>query len=230
MVVRGARSIERVVDIRGPYPVIDGDLYHREKSGYERFVKPLLDIVGALLLIAILAPVMATCVVVIWVTMGGPVLLRQERVGRFGQPFTLYKFRTMIPDRRHSDVAFTGEDRRRSHKTESDPRVTPIGKHLRRLSLDELPQFFNVLMGDMSLVGPRPELPSIVRGYEDWQHRRHAVRPGITGLWQVSERGSTPLHEATEHDLDYIEHLAFTADVSILWKTPFAAFGKRTGF
>jgi lipopolysaccharide/colanic/teichoic acid biosynthesis glycosyltransferase len=104
-----------------------------------------------------------------------------------------------------------------------------VGAFLRKWSLDELPQFINVIKGDMSLVGPRPEMVEIVATYESWQHRRHAVKPGITGPWQISERGDKPLHECTESDLDYIDELGFAADLRILALTPLAALGVRRG-
>ena len=135
----------------------------------------------------------------------------------------------MEPDRREVEGSFLGEDRRISHKRADDPRITETGRFLRKWSLDELPQLFNVIRGDMSLVGPRPELVQIVSRYEAWQHGRHAVRPGITGSWQVSERGDRMLHEATDIDIEYIESISFRQDLGILIRTVPAALGSRTG-
>src|SRR5205807_7999289 len=118
-------------------------------------------------------------------------------------------------------------ERRRCHKTATDPRVTRIGRVLRALSIDELPQLVNVLRGDMSLVGPRPELVEIAAKYEPWQHARHAVKPGVTGLWQISERTTTPMHEATAVDLEYVERLSFFTDCAILARTVPAVLLRR---
>lgn len=217
------KSVPRVVPI-------DGDrIYVRHPGRYERYVKPAMDRVGAAILLLIAMPALVVASIAILVTMGGPVFLRQPRVGRHGHVFTLYKFRTMMPDRRREQVPFVGVDRRETHKHPDDPRITPVGRFLRTWSLDEIPQFWNVLMGDMSLVGPRPELVDIVSRYEDWQHRRHAVKPGITCTWQVAERGDMPLHEATHMDVDYVDGLCFRTDLQLLMLTPLAALGLRRG-
>lgn len=209
--------------------LVDARTYLRPRGLYERRVKPALDWMGALLLLLLTLPLMAASAVAIRLTMGAPILLRQPRVGRFGRVFTIYKFRTMLPDRREGRATYGGPERRISHKRADDPRITPVGRFLRKWSLDELPQFFNVLKGDMSLIGPRPELVPIVAAYQPWQHGRHAVKPGITGLWQVSERGDRLLHEATDVDLAYIERLGPVADLQILLHTPLAALGLRHG-
>lgn len=219
------------VDVRGDVRIlVDADMYRRDRGIYERFAKPAIDRVLAIALLIFVSPVLLACAIAVYRSMGRPVILRQERVGLGGQIFTLYKFRTMDPDRRSASVPFTGLDRRISHKRADDPRLTDVGRFLRKWSLDELPQLFNVLKGDMSLVGPRPELVDIVMRYEPWQHRRHAVRPGITGLWQTSERGHRMMHEATDVDLNYITNLSAIKDIRILASTPLAALGRRTGF
>lgn len=197
---------------------------------YVRAVKPVLDRLVALGLLVGLAPVIAVLAVAVRASMGGPVIFTQQRVGRGGELFTLWKFRTMLPDRRTSTAPYDGPERRLRHKTEHDPRVTPVGRFLRTWSLDEIPQLVNVLAGDMSLVGPRPELPQIVDGYAPWQHQRHVVRPGLTGLWQISERGDRPLHECTERDLEYLDTVSFATDLRILVRTPLAAMGAMRGF
>lgn len=212
------------VSIAGPSQVST-----RLSTDYERFVKPVVDIVGAALLLVVTAPLTIAAAVAIWVTMGGPVILRQQRVGEQGRVFTLYKFRTMEPDRRNNPVPFVGDDRRQTHKHPEDPRITPVGQFLRVWSIDELPQFLNVLKRDMSLVGPRPEMVDIVAQYQPWQHGRHAVKPGITGSWQISERGDKMLHECTESDIDYVESLSVWSDLRILALTPLAVLGLRRG-
>ena len=127
--------------------------------------------------------------------------------------------RSAIPDRRTFLRRSFADDRRRTHKTRHDPRVTRIGRVLRRTSLDELPQLWNVLKGDMSLVGPRPELPQIVMRYEEWQHARHLVTPGLTGWWQVNRDGQRLMHEATELDLYYVQNQGWSLDIAILART-----------
>jgi lipopolysaccharide/colanic/teichoic acid biosynthesis glycosyltransferase len=197
----------------------------RAGSRYDLFVKPLLDRIGAGTILLLLLPILAAVALLVIVTLGRPLLYRQQRVGRHNEGFEMLKFRTMEPDRRRRrlSVAPPG-DRRRRHKSSNDPRHTPVGRFLRRTSLDELPQLWNVLRGDMSLVGPRPELEDLVAGYAPWQHQRHQVKPGITGLWQVTDRqlsaGDMHLHTAT--DLAYIEQLSLRTDLRILLRTPTA--------
>jgi lipopolysaccharide/colanic/teichoic acid biosynthesis glycosyltransferase len=152
---------------------------------------------------------------------GGPVLFRQIRVGRNGRPFHVFKFRTMVTDAEKQKALL--EERNEGNgvlfKIRDDPRVTRSGAWLRRFSLDELPQLFNVLVGQMSLVGPRPALPEEAAQYGDYVRRRLAVRPGITGLWQVSGRSDLPWEEAVRLDLRYVENWSFALDLQILWKT-----------
>lgn len=202
----------------------------RRRSTYERFAKPAIDRAVGVVLALLTLPIIVAVALAVFVDLGLPTLLRQERVGLNGKLFRVYKFRTMEPDRRTPDeTSFVGSDRRMNHKSKDDPRLTRLGRFLRKWSLDELPQLWNVLLGDMSLVGPRPEMVQIVRHYEPWQHARHQVKPGVTGLWQVSARGEVPMHEATHIDLEYVKGLSFVADVKILAKTIPAALGERTG-
>ncbi len=205
-------------------------LADRRRGAYERFWKPALDRLAGLVLMLLTLPIIIPAALTVFVDLGFPIFLRQERVGRGGKIFKVYKLRTMEPDRR-TPVApsFVGTDRRVNHKSKDDPRLTRVGRFLRKWSLDELPQLWNVVLGDMSLVGPRPEMVQIVRHYEPWQHARHQVKPGVTGLWQVSARGEVPMHEATHIDLEYIKSVSFAADVKILAKTIPAALGDRTG-
>ena len=212
-------------------PPAGDDVFVRRRGLYERLGKPIFDRLVALALLVLVLPTMAIVALVVWLSLGRPVVLRQARVGLGGVHFTVYKFRTMRPDRRAPrNESFPGADRRMTHKHPDDPRLTPAGRVLRKLSLDELPQLWNVVRGDMSLVGPRPELPMIVARYENWQHRRHAVRPGITGLWQVSVRGEGEMHEHVDVDIDYVERLSFREDLRILLRTLPAALGSRRGW
>jgi lipopolysaccharide/colanic/teichoic acid biosynthesis glycosyltransferase len=221
-----------VVDVSGSEASIGlgQPLVRRSPTGYERYLKPILDRIGSILLLTVTAPLSLAAAGAVRITMGAPVILRQQRVGKSGAVFTMYKFRTMQPDRRITDVPDFGEERRLTHKHPNDPRLTPVGRFLRKWSLDELPQFLNVVRGEMSLVGPRPEMPQIVAGYEPWQHARHSVKPGITGLWQISERGDRMMHEATETDLAYVEQVSLATDLRILFITPLAALGLRRGY
>lgn len=198
-----------------------------EPGLYDRVGKPIIDRMSALLLLLVLLPLMVGVAIAVYVELGRPLFFRQRRVGKHGRVFQMIKFRTMHPCRRERQQPIRHDDRRRQHKTSRDPRHTTVGRFLRRTSLDELPQLLNVLKGDMSLVGPRPELESIVRDYAAWQHQRHLVKPGITGLWQVtarSEEGTMHLH--TDIDLDYVERVSLRTDLTILLRTPLAAVGK----
>jgi lipopolysaccharide/colanic/teichoic acid biosynthesis glycosyltransferase len=193
---------------------------------YLRVAKPVIDAVGAAVLLVLTLPLVAAVAVAVRVALGPGVIYRQDRVGRGGRPFVINKFRTMLPDRRRAAAPYDGPDRRVCHKTDSDPRHTPLGRFLRKYSLDELPQLWNVLAGDMSLVGPRPELLEVVERYEPWQRERHRVKPGLTGLWQVTCRGDGLAHQNVGVDLEYIDGLSLLADLKILALTvPVALFG-----
>ncbi len=190
--------------------------------------KRLLDLLIASLLIVILAPALLLVAGITWLDVRGSIIYRQRRIGRYGNAFTMYKFRTMIPDRRQTTQSYSGPERRKTHKTASDPRVTRMGKFMRRTSIDELPQLFNVIRGEMSLVGPRPELPEVVSRYEPWQHQRHLVLPGITGWWQTHGRSGLMMHEHTELDIYYVQNTSFLLDVRILLGTV-RALASRAG-
>ena len=186
------------------------------KSGFDRSV-------AGVALVALAVPMVGIAAAVV-LTLGHPVLFRQRRVGLDGKVFEVLKFRTMRPDRR-SRIVDVLHERRLTHKTLTDPRHTRVGRFLRRYSLDELPQLINVLRGEMSIVGPRPELESVVAAYPPGLEQRHLVKPGLTGLWQVSARGHGPMHENGHWDLDYVERASFRTDVAILVRTPRALIG-----
>ena len=190
-------------------------------TGFPRIVKRLFDLIIATAMLAILWPVMLLAAIAIKLDSPGPIILRQKRVGENGKLFTLYKFRSMVADAENlqHEISTTTPAGKRIHKRPHDPRVTRVGRYLRRTSIDELPQLFNVLKGDMSMVGPRPELPYIVDDYEPWQYKRFAVPPGITGWWQISGRSDKPMHMHTEDDLYYITHYSPWLDIQILFKT-----------
>jgi exopolysaccharide biosynthesis polyprenyl glycosylphosphotransferase len=194
---------------------------HPRLSGGRRVVKAAFDRVGAALLVLLLSPALLGIALAIRLDSPGPVLFRQVRVGRAGKPFTIFKFRSMSVDaeRRLADLRPRNDNDGVLFKLRDDPRVTRVGKLLRRYSLDELPQLFNVLLGHMSLVGPRPPLPAEVAAYPDDMHRRLAVRPGMTGLWQVSGRSDLPWEEAVRLDLRYVENWSLSLDLVIMLRT-----------
>ena len=183
--------------------------------------KRALDVAGALALALAALPLMVGIAAVVRLVDGGPALFRQERVGRFGRTFTMWKFRSMTPDaeRKRAELEALNEVEGHAFKMERDPRITAVGHWLRRSSLDELPQLWNVLRGDMSLVGPRPPLASEVAQYERWQLRRLSVTPGLTGLWQVSGRADLPFDRWVELDLEYIDNWSLWLDVRLLVRT-----------
>jgi len=200
--------------------LVEADIFHIEKGFYLNWVKPPIDVLLGLIGVVIAIPLLLAIGFLVWYKMGSPVVLKQTRMGRFNVPFTLYKFRTMDPDRRSREIQFVGRDRRVTHKSATDPRITEIGRLLRATRLDELPQLFNIVLGDLSMVGPRPELVSVIRDeYEPWQYRRHAVKPGLTGVWQVSDRGDQRLHECTELELSYLNDVSLGTDLRIMAAT-----------
>lgn len=203
----------------------------RPERPYLQWGKPLLDRFLGTLLVVLCAPLMAVVTVLVIVSVGRPVLFRQRRVGEGGQTFTMVKFRTMHPcRRRRADGPPSGRERRVCHKRADDPRLTRVGRWLRRTSLDELPQLWHVVTGDMSLVGPRPELVEVVADYEGWQHVRHQVKPGITGLWQVTERSTGELmHHHVRTDLEYIRRISPATDLTILARTVVVLLGSGRG-
>jgi exopolysaccharide biosynthesis polyprenyl glycosylphosphotransferase len=188
---------------------------------YLRYGKRALDIVGALVALVLSAPVMAVLALLIRLESRGPVFYKSVRIGRGGRAFTFYKLRSMVldADRKRHTIAHMNEADGPVFKIARDPRITRIGRFLRSTSLDEIPQFFNVLIGDMSLVGPRPPIPGEVSQYEPWQLRRLDVRPGITCLWQISGRSRIGFHEWMRLDLEYIKHQSPGLDLKILLRT-----------
>ncbi len=191
---------------------------------YQRLIKRAFDLTVTLLLLPLALPVMGIVAVLIRLESPGPVLFRQVRVGENGRLFEMLKFRTMVEgaEQLQDVIARYDEQGRLIHKIPNDPRVTRVGRVLRRLSLDELPQIFNVLKGEMSLVGPRPELPALVEKYQPWQRKRFVVPQGMTGWWQVNGRSDRLMHLHTEDDLFYVQNYSLWLDIYILWKTVWA--------
>jgi exopolysaccharide biosynthesis polyprenyl glycosylphosphotransferase len=198
----------------------------------QRIAKRLLDIVAASVGLLLVMPVLALVALAIRLESPGPVLFRQKRVGEGGRLFTIYKFRSMIADAEALQTSVTRVDRRGRvlHKHEGDPRVTRVGEIIRKTSFDELPQLFNILAGDMSLVGPRPELPWLVDQYESWQRARFLVPQGLTGWWQVTGRSDKPCHLSTEDDLFYVENYSLWLDIKIILMTIPAVIQRKGAF
>jgi lipopolysaccharide/colanic/teichoic acid biosynthesis glycosyltransferase len=204
---------------------------------YLRVVKPISDRAIAAVLLLVLLPILLLAMLAVRVTLGPGVFFAQQRVGLGGRIFSTYKLRTMAHDRRATseedmqafrDGQWDGFERRRTHKSATDPRLNRVGRLLRVFSIDEIPQLLNIVKGDMSLIGPRPEIPGVVaKHYEPWMHRRHVVKPGLTGLWQVSERGNGMMHEHVDVDLDYVDSLSLWTDLRILLLTPYAVLARR---
>jgi len=212
----------------------------RERMLAERLVKRSIDVASASLVTVLGFPFYLAVALLIKLTSRGPVFYSQSRIGEHGEVFTLYKFRTMrqgADDAIHREFTRSFIEGRMSnssldekapsvYKLTNDPRVTSIGNFLRKTSLDELPQFINILRGEMTIVGPRPPLQYELEYYEEWHKLRLEVKPGLTGLWQVSGRSSVPFNEMVKLDLYYIEHWTLLLDFKIMMRTiPVMLFG-----
>jgi exopolysaccharide biosynthesis polyprenyl glycosylphosphotransferase len=197
------------------------DLRAPALSDYQRLIKRSFDLILAVFLLIVCLPGMGLIALLIRIESPGPALLRQQRVGENGQLFKMLKFRSMIHNAEElkAQVEFVDDEGHLVHKTKQDPRTTRVGRLLRRTSIDELPQLYNVLKGDMSLVGPRPELPYLVDKYEPWQRARFSVPQGMTGWWQIQGRSDKPMHLNTEDDIFYVQNYSILLDIYILFKT-----------
>ena len=228
------------IDQIGVLPMIR--LFREPLSNVARVLKRTFDLLVSALAILLLLPLWLLIALLIKLDSKGPVFYTQERVGMDGRLFLLYKFRTMTAGadpqlHREYQKAFIagraeanlGDDSKPTYKLLTDPRITRIGKFLRRTSLDEVPQLFNVLSGDMSVVGPRPPIPYEVEAYELWHRKRLDMKPGVTGLWQVSGRNRLPFEEMVRLDLFYIENWSLLLDLKIILRTGFVMLG-REGF
>ncbi|MGX1191841.1 sugar transferase [Metabacillus sp. SLBN-84] len=198
-----------------------------------KLVKRSMDITGALLGIILLSFLFIIVAIAIKLEdPRGPIFFTQKRVGKNGEEFNMYKFRSMVSDAevRLKELLAFNEVTGAMFKMKNDPRITRIGKIIRKTSIDELPQLFNVLKGDMSLVGPRPPLPREVEQYTDYDKQRLFVTPGCTGVWQVSARNSVGFREMVEMDLYYIKNQSVITDIKILFKTIIVLFGSKDAF
>jgi exopolysaccharide biosynthesis polyprenyl glycosylphosphotransferase len=205
---------------------------HPQLSGPRQVMKDLVDRVAAGVALLLLSPLMLVLAICVRLSDRGPALFKQTRVGKNGRSFKIYKFRTMVVDaeRRLAELREMNEFDGVLFKMRRDPRVTPVGARLRKWSLDELPQLFNVLLGEMSLVGPRPPLPDEAALYADHVRRRLVVKPGLTGLWQVSGRSDLTWEESVRLDLRYVENWSLALDLQILWKTVFVLIRGRGAY
>jgi exopolysaccharide biosynthesis polyprenyl glycosylphosphotransferase len=230
-----------LTDVGGPRihmrPVAGLPLIHVETPRYEgikRVSKRAFDLISSLALIVVLSPILLAVALSVKISTPGPVLFRQQRVGLDGKHFRMLKFRTMVVDAETRLDALTKLTRAEGNavmfKMKNDPRITSVGGFLRRFSMDELPQLFNVLFGSMSLVGPRPPLDSEVAIYENHVHRRFLVKPGITGLWQVSGRSNLSWEDTVRLDLYYVENWSITGDILILWRTLRAVLAREGAY
>ncbi len=216
------------IDDFGGLPLIN--LREPVLNPYQRLIKRAMDLALGSIALAFALPIMGLTALAIKLDSPGPILFLQDRVGEGGKLFKMFKFRSMVVDaeRRQDEIVETMPDGRIIHKKKDDPRITRVGRLIRTTSIDELPQLFNVLRGEMSLIGPRPELPWLVEKYEPWQRKRFAVPQGITGWWQVNGRSDKLMHEHTEDDLYYIQNYSTLLDLQILWRT-LGAVIKRSG-
>lgn len=220
-----ATSLANVAGPRIHYRPVDGlpllQVEIPQFEGAKHVFKRAMDIVLSGLALLALAPVLVTVSILVRLDSSGPALFTQQRVGRNGQTFVIYKFRSMSVDapERLAELRSADEGNGVLFKMKNDPRVTRLGRSLRKYSIDELPQIWNVLKGDMSLVGPRPPLPDEVEGYEDRVRRRLYTRPGLTGMWQVNGRSSLSWEDSVRLDLYYVENWSVIGDLMIMWRT-----------
>lgn len=214
-----------------PQPGATARLWPGRLSACQRTIKRVFDVCAGTLLALLATPLLALIALAIRLESRGAVLYRQRRVGENGRTFWMLKFRSMVADAetRQSEINRQAGAETLFFKDADDPRVTRIGRFLRRTSLDELPQLYNVLKGDMSLVGPRPELPYLLAHYAPWQLERLCVPQGMTGWWQIRRRGEQPMYLHTEEDLYYVRHYSFWLDLLILARTPLALLNDQPG-
>lgn len=237
----GDKSGSRDGDAAWPPETLPHPENHLHQESF--FQKRALDLLGAAVGIIMFSPLFLVLAILIKTTSKGPVLFRQERIGKNGKPFHMLKFRSMYTN--NDDSAHrayvsklirgeidgdTGDDGRKIYKIQNDPRVTAIGRIIRKTSLDELPQLLNVLKGEMSLVGPRPALPSEVAQYEKWHLRRVSAMPGITGFWQVEGRSRTTFDTMVRMDISYIRRCSLLFDLFLIIKTPLSLFSSKGAF
>lgn len=213
-------GITQVDPAMGGSTIVDSEIPVAHLREARDTARTFLDSVAAAMLLVVLLPLMAVIALAIKATSRGPVFYTQPRIGRGGEHFDFIKFRTMVPDADKLRAQVLGvPDDEMTQRYRTDPRITPVGRVLRRWSVDELPQLINVIRTEMSLVGPRPLLPEEVDLLAPHHHHRHACRPGLTGLWQVSGRKETSWEERMKLDIEYVRHRSLTLDLAIIIRT-----------
>jgi exopolysaccharide biosynthesis polyprenyl glycosylphosphotransferase len=225
------RSAQHLIRLRGSGPRRRIGWWLQNRLG--ELGKRTLDIVAAASLLVLLSPLLAVTALLIRLESPGPVFFSQSRIGRRGLPFTFWKFRSMYIDAEQRKAKLQADNEMQGgvlFKMKQDPRITRVGRVIRRFSIDELPQLWNVLRGDMSLVGPRPALPDEVAQYELGDRRRLQAQPGITCIWQVSGRSDIPFRQQVEMDLEYIHQATLKKDLQLLLKTIPAVFSGKGAY
>lgn len=194
-----------------------------------KICKRIIDIIGAGLGLILLSPIIAIVACAVKVTSKGPIFFSQKRVGKNGELFEMYKFRSMVVNAEElkENLEDQNEMSGPMFKIKDDPRVTKVGKFIRKTSIDELPQLWNILKGDMSLVGPRPSLPKEVEQFDNWMFKRLSVRPGLTCYWQVSGRNNIDFEDWMKLDVKYVEERNIWIDIKLIFKTIFVLFGDK---
>ncbi|WP_437177734.1 sugar transferase [Clostridium bornimense] len=193
------------------------------------FSKRVIDIVGSIVGLVLLSPILLIVTIAIKLESKGPIIFSQKRIGLKGKAFKMYKLRSMVEDaeKLKKDLMKSNEMSGPMFKMKDDPRVTRVGKFIRKTSIDELPQLVNVLKGDMSLVGPRPSLPKEVKKFKPWMKKRLEVKPGLTCFWQVSGRNNIDFEDWMKLDIKYVEERSFLVDIKLIFKTFFVLFGDK---
>ena len=208
---------------------VEFDNIDENKKRIYEISKRAIDIIGAGSGLLLLSPVIAIVACAVKFTSKGPIFFSQKRVGKNGKLFDMYKFRSMVVNAEElkEKLAHQNEMSGPMFKMKDDPRVTKVGKFIRKSSLDELPQLWNVLKGDMSLVGPRPSLPKEVKQFEEWMYKRLTVKPGLTCYWQVSGRNNIDFEDWMKLDISYVEDRNLWIDIKLIFKTVFVLFGDK---
>lgn len=208
---------------------VEFDNIDENKKRIYEISKRAIDIIGAGSGLLLLSPVIAIVACAVKFTSKGPIFFSQKRVGKNGKIFEMYKFRSMVVNAEElkEKLAHQNEMSGPMFKMKDDPRVTKIGKFIRKTSIDELPQLWNVLKGDMSLVGPRPSLPKEVKQFENWMYKRLTVKPGLTCYWQVSGRNNIDFEDWMKLDISYVEDRNLWIDIKLIFKTIFVLFGDK---
>ena len=210
------------------YSVNECDIVLQKSKNY-KFLKRGIDVIASLCGLILLSPILLVIMVLIKLESKGPVIFSQERVGRYGKKFKMYKFRSMVVNAEElkKNLEAQNEMSGPMFKMKDDPRVTKVGRFIRKTSLDEIPQLVNILKGDMSLVGPRPSLPKEVEQFESWMHKRHEVKPGLTCYWQVSGRNNIDFEEWMKLDIKYVDERNIWIDIKLIFKTVLVLFGDK---